>query len=95
MEKKNIKVIGDIMLDKWIYGKYEKNSAEGKLKVFEEIKTELSLGGAGFLCSNLKSKEVAQLINVSPRSVETARYRVKKKIGLDKEENLYDFLSNL
>ena len=39
MEKKNIKVIGDIMLDKWIYGKYEKNSAEGKLKVFEEIKT--------------------------------------------------------
>ncbi|WP_440880816.1 transcriptional regulator [Tenacibaculum sp. C7A-26P2] len=48
-----------------------------------------------YIVSNLKSKEVAQLINVSPRSVETARYRVKKKIGLDKEENLYDFLSNL
>ena len=58
MEKKNIKVIGDIMLDKWIYGKYEKNSAEGKLKVFEEIKTELSLGGAGFLCSNLKNLNI-------------------------------------
>ena len=44
MNKKNIKVIGDIMVDKWVYGKYEKKSAEGKLKVFEEIKKEISLG---------------------------------------------------
>ena len=58
MNKKNIKVIGDIMVDKWIYGKYEKKSAEGKLKVFEEIKKEISLGGVGFLCSNLSKLNV-------------------------------------
>ena len=58
MNKKNIKVIGDIMVDKWVYGKYEKKSAEGKLKVFEEIKKEISLGGVGYLCSNLSKLNV-------------------------------------
>ncbi|SEB39767.1 hypothetical protein SAMN04489761_0444 [Tenacibaculum sp. MAR_2009_124] len=48
-----------------------------------------------YVVSNLKSKEVAQLINVSPRSVETTRYRIKKKIGLEKEDSLYDLLGNL
>ncbi|WP_299136127.1 hypothetical protein [uncultured Tenacibaculum sp.] len=48
-----------------------------------------------YIISNLKSKEVAQLINVSPRSVETTRYRIKKKMGLDKEDNIYDLLSVL
>ncbi|CAM1371482.1 tetratricopeptide repeat protein [Tenacibaculum xiamenense] len=48
-----------------------------------------------YVVSNLKSKEVAQLINVSPRSVETTRYRIKKKIGLEKDDSLYDLLSNL
>ncbi|WP_271405340.1 tetratricopeptide repeat protein [Tenacibaculum soleae] len=48
-----------------------------------------------YIVSNLKSKEVAQLINVSPRSVETTRYRVKKKMGLEKEDSLYDLLSSL
>lgn len=48
-----------------------------------------------YIISNLKSKEVAQLINVSPRSVETTRYRIKKKMGLEKEDNIYDLLSVL
>ncbi len=48
-----------------------------------------------YVVSNLKSKEVAQLINVSPRSVETTRYRIKKKIGLEKDDSLYDLLSKL
>ena len=45
-----------------------------------------------YIVSNLKSKEVSQLINVSPRSVETTRYRIKKKMGLEKEDSLYDLL---
>lgn len=48
-----------------------------------------------YIVSNLKSKEVAQLVNVSPRSVETVRYRIKKKMGLEKEDSLYDLLSKL
>ncbi|WP_176829733.1 tetratricopeptide repeat protein [Tenacibaculum sp. MAR_2009_124] len=48
-----------------------------------------------YVVSNLKSKEVAQLINVSPRSVETTRYRIKKKMNLEKEDSLYALLSSL
>ncbi len=48
-----------------------------------------------YIVSNLKSKEVAQLINVSPRSVETTRYRIKKKIGLEKDDSLFELLNEL
>ncbi|SEB39742.1 hypothetical protein SAMN04489761_0442 [Tenacibaculum sp. MAR_2009_124] len=48
-----------------------------------------------YIVSNLKSKEVAQLINVSPRSVETTRYRIKKKIGLEREDSLFELLNEL
>lgn len=48
-----------------------------------------------YIVSNLKSKEVAQLVNVSPRSVETVRYRIKKKMGLEKDDNLYDLLNKI
>lgn len=48
-----------------------------------------------YIVSNLKSKEVALLTNVSPRSVETARYRIKKKMNLNKDQNLYDILNSL
>ena len=76
---------------------FEKNRPEffGKLK---NVAPELSVNDlkhCTYIVSNLKSKEVAQMINVSPRSVETTRYRIKKKIGLDKEDSLYDLLNNL
>ncbi|MFK5974761.1 MAG: hypothetical protein QM485_15975 [Flavobacteriaceae bacterium] len=45
-----------------------------------------------YIVSHLKTKDVAKLINVSLRSVETVRYHIKKKIGLIKDENLIDFL---
>lgn len=46
-----------------------------------------------YLAIDLSSKEVSSLINVSPRSVETTRYRIKKKLQID--ENLSDFLKSL
>ncbi|SEB39778.1 Tetratricopeptide repeat-containing protein [Tenacibaculum sp. MAR_2009_124] len=64
----------------------------------KEVSSSLSVNDlkhCTYIVSNLKSKEVAQLINVSPRSVETTRYRIKKKLGLEKEDSLYDLLSNL
>ena len=48
-----------------------------------------------YIVAKLKTKDVANLINVSPRSVETARYRIKKKINLNKEQSLYDYLQNI
>ncbi|WGH76481.1 hypothetical protein P8625_04790 [Tenacibaculum tangerinum] len=48
-----------------------------------------------YISLNLKTKEVATLINISPRSVETARYRLKRKLNLGTEDNLSEFLNKL
>jgi DNA-binding CsgD family transcriptional regulator len=50
---------------------------------------------AALLRLNLPGKEVATLLNISPKSVEVARYRLKKKLGLSKDENLINFINNL
>jgi DNA-binding CsgD family transcriptional regulator len=41
---------------------------------------------------NLSTKEIAQLMNISVRGVEIGRYRLRKKLCLPKETNLFDFL---
>ncbi len=43
---------------------------------------------AAYLRMNLSSKEIAQLLNISLRGVEKARYRLRKKMGLAQGENL-------
>ena len=45
-----------------------------------------------YLRMNLTTKEIAALMNISIRSVETNRYRLRKKLGLHQDENLTQFL---
>lgn len=45
-----------------------------------------------YLRLNLSSKEIAALMNISLRGVESSRYRLRKRLGLDTEANLTDFL---
>jgi len=52
--------------------------------------TDLKL--CAYLRLNLSSKEVAQLMNISLKGVEISRYRIRKKLELSTEINLYDFL---
>jgi len=47
-----------------------------------------------YVAINLKSKEVANILNLSARSVETTRYRIKKKLEVG-EETLQEFLNKL
>ncbi len=47
-----------------------------------------------YLRMELSSKEMAALLNTSARSVETARYRLRKKLNLAQGENLTDFIKN-
>lgn len=41
---------------------------------------------------NLLTKEIAQLMHVSVKAVEVGRYRLRKKLKIDSEVNLYDYL---
>ncbi|MFN5043451.1 MAG: triple tyrosine motif-containing protein [Bacteroidota bacterium] len=48
-----------------------------------------------YLRMNLSSKEIAQLMNISVRGVEISRYRLRKKIGIPSEVNLFDHLMQI
>lgn len=45
-----------------------------------------------YLRMNLSSKEIAQLMNISVRGVEISRYRLRKKLQIPTEVNLFDHL---
>jgi len=45
-----------------------------------------------FLRLNLNTKEIANLMGISQRGVEVARYRLRKKLGLEKGQNLSKFI---
>lgn len=47
-----------------------------------------------YLKMDLSSKDIAPLLNMSYRSVEMSRYRLRKKMELDRDINLAEFLQN-
>jgi ligand-binding sensor domain-containing protein len=55
--------------------------------------TDLKL--CAYLRLNLTSKEIAQLLSISLKGVEISRYRVRKKMQLSTDINLYDFLTDI
>ncbi len=48
-----------------------------------------------YLRMNLSSKEIATLLNITTRSVEVSRYRLRKKLDLDSSVNLVDFIMDV
>ena len=91
MKNKEIKVIGDIMIDEWIYGDLDKKSAEGNLKIFENIKSETSLGGVGFLSSNLKNLNINFKLFCKISNDDFGRKTIEK---LKKKRINFDFVKN-
>lgn len=41
------------------------------------------------------SKEIANLININPKSVEVSRYRLRKSLGVQRGDNLIQFIKNI
>jgi DNA-binding CsgD family transcriptional regulator len=48
-----------------------------------------------YLKMELSTKEMAPLLGISVRGVETLRYRLRKKLGLEREEGILEFLNQL
>ena len=44
---------------------------------------------------NMNSKEMASVLNVAPNSIKSSRYRLKKKLDLDVEADLEEFIRNI
>ncbi len=56
--------------------------------------TQNELKLCAYLRMNLSSKEIAQMLNISIESATTKRYRLRKKLLLENEENLINYLSD-
>lgn len=63
-----------------------------KMKELHPLLTPNDLKLCVYLRLNLSSKEIAPMLNISPQSVEIKRFRLRKKIGLNHEENLTDYI---
>ncbi len=72
-----------------VYDNYMKKLCERfpQLKIFDRKL-------CAYLRMGLSSKEMASLLNTSVRSIETARYRLRKKLELDHELNLTEFIQS-
>lgn len=71
------------------------NNFDNKIKSIASDITEKEIRLSSFLRMNLSTKEIASMLNVLPDSVLKSKYRLKKKLGLDKEEDLTQFLNTL
>ncbi|WP_334058568.1 helix-turn-helix and ligand-binding sensor domain-containing protein [Polaribacter sp. P097] len=63
-----------------------------KIKAKHPELTPNDLRLCAYLRLNLSSKEIAPLLNISPRSVEVKRYRLRKKINLPHDANLTNYI---
>ena len=67
----------------------------GKLTIKYPALTPKDVKLCIYLKMNLTSKEIAPLMNISYRSVELHRYRLRKKLSMDQNDNLNTYLNNL
>ena len=66
-----------------------------KLKDLYPDLSQNDLKFCAYLSMNLSSKEMAQLMNVTIKAIEVGRYRLRKKLQLKPETNLYEFLIDI
>ncbi|MEM9075949.1 MAG: tetratricopeptide repeat protein [Bacteroidota bacterium] len=71
------------------------NDFDQKLKTLYADISEKEIRLAAFLRMNLTTKEIAATLNVLPDSILKSKYRLKKKLNLDKETDLTSFLNTL
>jgi hypothetical protein len=54
--------------------------------------TQLDLKYCGYIKLGLSTKEIANLMHIEPKSMRMARYRIKQKLLLEKEDELDNFI---
>jgi DNA-binding CsgD family transcriptional regulator len=99
--KRVVKVIDNNInnTDDWkLFEKAFNNADKDFLKLIKDKHPSLTpndLRLCAYLRLNLSSKEIAPLLNISPRSVEVKRYRLRKKMNLPHEFSLTSYIIDL
>ncbi|MDB5286572.1 MAG: hypothetical protein JWR05_1521 [Mucilaginibacter sp.] len=94
-------VIDEGMSDERDWNIFERSFNEAHENFFKKLKhrhpdlvpNDLKL--CAYLRMNMSSKEMASLLNISLRGVEIRRYRLRKKLNLQHDKNLVEFLIEL
>ncbi|MBS1529920.1 MAG: transcriptional regulator, partial [Bacteroidetes bacterium] len=95
------KVINDGMSDERDWNLFENSFNEAHESFFKKLKVQHpdlvpnDLKLCAYLRMNMSSKEMASLLNISLRGVEIRRYRLRKKLNLEHDKNLVEFLMEL
>jgi len=98
--KATIKLIDNNLNDTkdWSFFEQAFNNADkdflDKIKRAYPDLTPNDLRFCAYLRLNLSSKEMAPLLNISIKSVETKRYRLRKKLGLEHDDGLVKYILN-
>jgi ligand-binding sensor domain-containing protein/DNA-binding CsgD family transcriptional regulator len=95
------KVITESRSDDYDWNLFENSFNEAHENYFKKLKaghpelTPNDLKLCAYLRMNMSSKEMASLLNITVRGVEIRRYRLRKKLNLNHEKNLAEFLMEL
>jgi hypothetical protein len=96
--KKTIHLLNDIEKNNASWEKFAVHFDEINNNFLKNLKshfpklTNTDLKVCAYLQLNLASKEIAQLMNISVRGIEISRYRLRKKLGLNSDQSISDFL---
>lgn len=66
-----------------------------KLNELHPSLTDIELRHCIFIKLHMQTKEIANVLHIDPRSVQSSRYRIKKKMGLDENVNLKEYLISI
>lgn len=66
-----------------------------KLKSESNELTENDLRLCAYIKIGMRAKDIAAMLSVSPASVNTNRYRLRRKLGLTKEDSLDDYIRKI
>jgi ligand-binding sensor domain-containing protein/DNA-binding CsgD family transcriptional regulator len=99
--KKIQKVINDGLNDEKDWDLFEHSFNEAHESFFRKLKVKHpalvpnDLKLCAYLRMNMSSKEIASLLNITLRGVEIRRYRLRKKLQVEHDKNLTEFLMEL
>ncbi len=65
-----------------------------KIEIKHPNLTPTDLRHCAYMRMRLSTKEIARLMNVVPTSIQISRVRIKKKLGLKREEDLRSFIAS-
>ena len=89
--KQSLKTEKDWAVFKLYFEQVNEDFFENLRKLTPELNTH-DLRHCALIKLSLNIKETASVLNLSPNSIKSARYRLKKKLALEPEDDLFEFI---